>query len=262
MPRVPFEKAFSLTPTHRLVVGEKTFDVPPLTLGRFLSLVGADFTAVRIGVLKDTLTEDGAAGPAVPPLAVVEGLIAQAKADGTERELREMVEREFPDLLRELARVLRALSPEAVASLVLAVVPGLDPADWKAHGTPIAALELFRFFYGVHDWAFISDTIGFGKPKEKDEQPTTKATVSGALVAFCRAHPFVSPEGLLATRIEGFFYLRGGANEVYEKAEASAIAEQSMTESEFIQATGAPVGKASRELLDAIARADEEAGLN
>jgi hypothetical protein len=264
MPKVPFEKAFSLTPTHSLVVGERTFEVPPLTLGRFLSLMGTDFSALKADLVKGALTQVGDTGPKeLPSLGMLKNLIADAKAAGEEIALRETVERDFPGLVHDLARMLHALSPEAVAPLVLAVVPGLDPEAWKAHGTPIKALELFRFFYNVHDWTFITETVRLGKPREDEEEQTTRATVSAALVSFCRAHPFVSPEGLLATRIEGFFYLRGGANEAHEKAvqygERSA---PTMSEAALIEATGAPVRKASKELLDSIARADEEAGLN
>jgi hypothetical protein len=264
MPKVSFEKSFSLTPTHSLVVGERSFEVPPLTLERFLSLMGTDFSALKTELVKGALAQVGDTGSAeLPSLGMLKNLIADAKAAGEEIALRETVERDFPGLVHDLARMLHALPPAAVAPLVLAVVPGLDPEAWKAHGTPIKALDLFRFFCGAHDWTFISETIGYGKPKDKDEQPTTKATVSGALLSFCRAHPFYSPEQLLDMRVEGFFHLRAGATEAFEKAEAASdvSAGSTLSEEELIRASGAPVRKASSELLASIEAADRDAGL-
>ena len=265
MPKVSVEKAFSPRPTHRLDLGERALDVPPLTLGRFLALSGCDFNALTVALAAGAIGAAPRAGSA-ETMEVLKGVVARAKAGADPDAIREAFVEEHPDMIADLGTALAAIDYHAFTPLVCAAVPDLEPAEWDAHGNPIKALDLFAFFLKVHDWTFIGDTIGFGKPKEKDEKSTTGSTVSGALVAFCRAHPFYSPEQLLEMRVEGFFHLRVGAEEAH-KAREEAQQEYRMAapetggtvymdEAAFCETVGAVRAKANPELMAKLDAAD------
>jgi hypothetical protein len=262
--KVSFEGAFALEPRHRLMLGADVLEVPPLTLGRFLALMGSNFGSIAAAVAQSVPPEIDAAGPSlVAGLDALKAAVSAAKSGKVDPDaLRETVVKEHPDLILDLGRMIHAISPAALAPLVLAVVPGLDAETWGQYGTPAAVFELLGFFGAVHDWPFIIETIKFGQKRTADEPRTTRATIAGALVSFCRVHPFVSPESLLAMRIEAFFYLQKGANEAFETDEARAQAEAGISELEqedMMAMADVPRSPATASLLDAMEAADRKA---
>jgi hypothetical protein len=259
--RISFEAAFALEPRHSLVLGAKAYDVPPLTLGRFLALTSIDFNVLLTAFAAATMPDGALDGKGLATLKV----FAARAREGNPSLVRDALLSARPDLVRSLARSLQSLENPVLALIAAAVVPDLEARDWLEHGTPVKVLELFEFFYRVHDWAFIGKTIKFGEAHADDERPATKSTVAGALVAFCRAHPFVSPESLLAMRVEGFFYMRSGAEEAADLAESVASAEAGVSQldgEEMAAAANVPSGSAPSSLLAAMDEAEKKAGIN
>lgn len=152
-----------------------TYQVPPLTLGRFLDLMSSDWHAVAAPLLGSTLIK-------------VEG----------------------KDPAEIIGRQLAGIDHRAFTGPVCAVVPGMTAAVWEESGDCVQAMLLLDYFHKAHDWPLIAKAIGWGTTVQST---ATKATVAAALMSFCRAFPTQSVPDLLATRIEGFFYLRDGATE-------------------------------------------------
>lgn len=154
-----------------------TFAVPPLTLGRFLDLMASDWVVMARRLLGSECADSG---------------------DVTAAEV--------------LGRQLAGIDHGAFTGPVCAVVPGMTPDVWEKHGDTVSAFRLVDYFAKSHDWALIAKAIGWGEEKIDEETPT-RATVTAALLTFCRNFPTQTPRDLLETRIEGFFYLRDGATE-------------------------------------------------
>ncbi len=184
MPRVPFERAFDLTGVYKANVGPKAIEVPPLSFGRFLGLLGADFGSIGAGIAAG-MPKD--AKPEEPPTDV----------------------KAFHAFI---ARQLLAFDHRAVADVVASVVPGLTADEWREHGSALIFMGLVKHFHDSHDWAFVADAINWGKPRTASEEPTTQSTLAGALLAMTRVTDYRADE-LLSMRVEGLFYLKAGAME-------------------------------------------------
>lgn len=120
-----------------------------------------------------------------------------------------------------LGRQLAGIDHRAFTGPVCAVVPAMSREAWERWGSTVEAYRLIHFFHGTHDWPLIGKAIGWGEEKV-DEATPTRASVTAALLSFCRAFPTQSVEELLAMRVEGFFYLRDGANETLRGSEPEA----------------------------------------
>lgn len=188
MPQVPLQRAFDLTPGYELRLGPKVHPVPPLTLGRFMDLMACDWTLLRkaLEVVKPPATSEA---------------IAQ----------------EPEKLAAQIGKSLAYFPFEAFAPLILAAIPGVTEAEWREHGSGTEFLALYRYFGITHDWSLITKAIGFGDSKAA---PATRSTVTAALLSFTRTFPSESVQGLLGTRVEGFFYMRDGASELFGEPDA------------------------------------------
>lgn len=177
--------------THRPLVAIRVeaeppieFRVPPLSLGRFLDLMASDWMMLARRLLGSEVTNPG---------------------DVSAAEI--------------LGRQLAGIDHGAFTSAVCAVVPGMTPETWETRGDVVSFFRLVDYFAKAHDWNLIGKAIGWGEEKV-DEATPTRASVTAALLSFCRAFPTQSVEELLAMRVEGFFYLRDGANETLRGSES------------------------------------------
>jgi hypothetical protein len=161
------------------------FPVPPLTLGRFLDLMASDWVVMTRRLLGSDCSGGGA------------------------------------DAAELLGRQLAGIDHGAFTGPVCAVVPGMTADVWEKHGDTVSAFRLVDYFTKAHDWGLIGKAIAWGEEKVDEETPT-RATVTAALLTFCRNFPTQTPRDLLETRVEGFFYLRDGATETLRGSEPEA----------------------------------------
>jgi hypothetical protein len=206
MGAVPLQRAFDLSATFPLTLRSKTplavtYQVPPLTLGRFLELMSSDWNAVTASLLESVL-----------------------------------IKVESKDPAEIIGRQLAGIDHRAFTGPVCAVVPGMTAAVWEESGDVISAMLLLNFLHKAHDWPLIAKAIGWGTTVAS---PATKTTVVAALMSFCRAFPTQSVPDLLETRIEGFFYLRDGATETMKASRPPEEDEDG--ESADILAHGGPI---------------------
>lgn len=170
--------------------------MPPLTLGRFMDLMACDWSLLAVALK-----------------AVQSPATSEAPSPEPEK------------LATQIGKSLAYLPAEAFAPLVAAAVPGVTEADWKEHCSDpgfhalVEFMMLYRYFGTIHDWPLITKAIGFGDPKAA---PATRSTVTAALLSFTQRFPSESVQGLLGTRVEGFFYMRDGADELLGEPDGAA----------------------------------------
>lgn len=145
--------------------------VPPLTLGRFLDLMACDWQSLARGLLSADLIGAGSA-----------------------------------QLAEFLGRQLAGIDHRVFGPLLVAVTPGLTLAEWDEGGNVPNAFRVLHYLANAHDWKLIGKAIGWG---DETEESPTRSTVAHALVRMSSTTGY-TVEQLLATRVEGFFYLRDG----------------------------------------------------
>ena len=216
-------EANDLSPMLEIRLGEKMYQVPPLSLARFMRLTACNWTALLTGILGSPaagLSSSLSVEDAKDPAAFAKKLGASLV--------------DFPHV--------------PFAPLVAAVVPGLSESEWTEHGDAVVLLRLYHAFGKTHDWKLISDAIGFGKSQAK---PTTEGTIAGALMLFCQRFPFYKPEDLLSMRVDYFFLIRNGVMPQKEEPEST----DDIPEAVYVKAPDSP-------LWAALEEADRKAGVN
>jgi hypothetical protein len=221
--------AFSLEPlsfegVKPFELGGRVYPVPPLTLGRFLKLQGFDAVVLSCELLGQPLPEGA------PSVSIGQMLAALGEVPAAET------------MLTALIATLRLagsgkLDVACLADLVTVLVPGVDSAAWREHGTGWHVSALITLFGRGHDWGYISGAIHFGEKPEDEER---SGSLEGGLVAVSQMYPSEGGiEGNLNTRLEGF-YRRIDAIIARQKDEAEKADPNSVDPSSVMTATRDP----------------------
>lgn len=109
---------------------------------------------------------------------------------------------------------------EALAPVVLAMVPGLTREAWEERGTLWYVLELMLIFKHGHDWQMIGNSIEAGIIAAEEEGRSDPVSEESALQLYTKLFGGTIPE-LQATRIEGFWRLMNGALEGLDRENAA-----------------------------------------
>lgn len=188
--KLSLREAFALEPALEVVIGGKSYTVPPLTFGRLDELLKAQ---------RDTD-------------------LAALKND-------DFVSRIKDGSAEAIGRALAYFPTEAFAPSAVAVVPGMTKEIWEKDGTPFIFLELLRFFAAAHDWSYIAESM-FGKTGEKSTASNLDMQTAILLIARELGCRIDEPLGF---RAEGFFMaveaIRGrrlAQEEEQERAEREA----------------------------------------
>jgi hypothetical protein len=187
--RVAPQDAFDLSEAFRLTLRgagrkKRTVEVRPLTFRRFLGVLGANLTEL-VGRL--------AIGVTLPPKS------EEPKTVG--------------DLAKIIGQSLAHLDHAPFAELVHVVAPEVSVAAWEEGGSSVELMCMVAWFHRIHDWEYIGESTSFGKPIEASDGKSAAATLSGALVGLAKATGERVGD-LLDTRVEGFFVLKEGAEEL------------------------------------------------
>lgn len=187
--------AFSLEPlsyegVKPFSLGGRAYAVPPLTLGRFVKLQGFDAVALSCELLGQPKPEGA------PVVSIGQMLAALGQTSAAETMLMGLI-----STLRMAG--IGKLDVSCLADLVAVLIPGLEPAVWREHGTGWHVTALITLFGRNHDWGYIAEAIHFGERRD-DEQPG--GSLEEGLLAFSQMYPGAgSIDDLLSLRLEGFY---------------------------------------------------------
>ena len=168
--KLSLREAFALEPVLDVVIGARTYSVPPLTFGRLDELMkaqqGADVAALKNDDFLSRI-KDGSA--------------------------------------EAIGRALAYFPTEVFAPSAVAVIPGMTKEAWEKDGTPYVFLDLLRFFAAAHDWEYISENL-FGKKDAKSGASDLDLQTALLMIANELGTSIETPLGY---RAEGFFVAVG-----------------------------------------------------
>lgn len=248
-------EAFDTTPIGRLDLGGRWYDVPPLTKGRFDRLLSFDIpilvaTLLRaIGIAEGGSVVDAVRTAKARPILRIRGPI--------ERFFRRLVGRRADRLVFDARDAVIPVSADVKAAMadlydvVAVVAPDVPREAWRAHAGTWEVTELAMMFVEAHDWGTIAYESGLDGAKQQPEGEA--CTAEAGLVSYCLLVPGYSVQGLLGTRVEGFYRLMNEGRRVVEARNAAARGESGgMSLEDFANTPGTGGGVADPDQAERI----------
>lgn len=248
-------EAFDLRPIGSVDLGGVSYDIPPLTKGRFDRFLSFDMGQVM------TLALAGA-GVRIDSQDVVADVRAVARSSVKFRK-RGFFERMWFRLIgrpsrydydaRDAAFVPPAFVKKALADLydvVAVLIPGIPRDRWCEWAGPFELLGITETFRLYHDWRYIAARSGLTLEAIKNFDPNEEqCSVEDGLVSYCVLVPGHTEAGLLDTRLEGFYRLMAAGNEY--------VARRNAQQARAVTGEPDPMPLASIDIFGNVADSDE-----